>query len=91
MLYSPETRERNTGEGRKAEEFDLKCLRAALRVNVMDRVKNMDIREIFRSGRSSMVELMDQSILKWFGYVERIDDEALTKRVYNSEVEEAKG
>ena len=34
---------------------------------------------------------VDRKVLKWFGHVERMGSERMTKRVYMSEVEEQRG
>ncbi len=34
-----------------------------------------------------MIEKMQRNTLRWFGHVERMESERLTKRVYDSEVE----
>ena len=36
--------------------------------------------------KEEMSKRVDQKVLKWFGYVQRMGDERLTKKVYNSEV-----
>merc|ERR1712002_1206017 len=51
----------------------------------IDRVLNVEIREM--CGKNvSVSERMDQGILMWFGHVERMGNERLVKRVYDSEV-----
>ena len=45
----------------------------------------MDIRRM--CGKNvSVSQRMDQGVLKWFGHVERMENERLVKRVYDSEV-----
>merc|ERR1712002_955351 len=48
-------------------------------------VPNVEIREM--CGKNvSVSERMDQGVLRWFGHVERMGNERLFKRVYDSEV-----
>ena len=50
-----------------------------------NRLRNVEVRE--RVGvKEEMSKRVDQKVLKWFGYVQRMGDERLTKKVYNSEV-----
>ena len=51
----------------------------------MDRWRNEVVRE--RVGvPESLSKRVDRKVLKWFGHVERLGGERLTKRVYMSEV-----
>ena len=36
--------------------------------------------------KEKMSKRVDRKVLKWFGHVERMGDERLTKKVYKSEV-----
>ena len=52
----------------------------------MDRVRKSLIRE--RCGFTlSVLERIERNVLKWFGLVERIEEERLVKRVYRANVE----
>ena len=47
----------------------------------VDRVRNTIIREI--SGcELSVLQRIERNVLKWFGHVERVEEERLGKRVY---------
>merc|ERR1712002_855444 len=55
----------------------------------IDMVPNVRIREM--CGKNVGVsERMDQGVLRWFGHVERMGNERLVKRVYDSEVRGAR-
>ena len=55
-----------------------------------DRVRNEVVRE--RVGVPEKLSgRVDRKVLKWFGHVERMGSERMTKRVYMSEVEEQRG
>ena len=48
-------------------------------------MRNVVVRE--RMGvKEKMSKRVDRKVLKWFGHVERMGDERLTKKVYKSEV-----
>ena len=59
-------------------------------VTMWDRLRNEEVRE--RVGvPEKMSNRVDRKVLKWFGHVERMGGERLTKRVYMSEVEGVRG
>ena len=50
----------------------------------IDRVLNVEIR---RCGKNASVsQRIDQGLLRWFGHVERMGDERMAKRLYESDV-----
>ena len=52
----------------------------------LDRIRNEEVRE--RTGvRKELAARVDMNVLRWFGHVERMDNERLTKRVTNSKVD----
>ena len=51
----------------------------------MDRVKNKEVR--MRAGiERDLASIEDQTILRWFGHVERIDEYRMARRVLMKEV-----
>ena len=67
----------------KLNVFEMRCLRSMIGVSRRDRVRNTVIRE--RTGMN--VELSgraDKCVLRWFGYIERMEEVRLTKKVMNS-------
>ena len=85
LLYGSEVWMLNTNERKKVEAVENNCLRSICGVRRIERVRNVEVRR--RSGKSvSIGEKMDQSVLRWFGHVERMEDDRLVKRVYDSEV-----
>ena len=50
-------------------QYDL--LEESSRSEVMNKFRNLDVKEKF--GNKSLLEPMDQSILKWLGHMERTD------------------
>ena len=71
-------------ERKRMEEVDMKCLRNICGLRI-DRVPNEEIRR--RCGKNvSVSQRIDQGVLRWFGHVERMRDERIAKRVYESDV-----
>ena len=64
----------------------MKGLRAVCGVSRRDRVRNVRIKEMCE-WRKSLVERAEQSMLRWFGHVCRMNEERLAKKVFVSEVE----
>ena len=66
------------------------CVSATFGTRRVDRVRNAIIRE--RCGcELSVLERIERNVLKWFGYVERMGEERLVKRVYRANVEGNRG
>ena len=62
------------------------CLRNICGIRRVDRVRNSLIRE--RSGcELSVLEIIERSVLKWFGHMERLGEERLVKRMHRANVE----
>ena len=86
LLYGSETWVTNKSERKKMEAVEMDCLRSICGVRRLDMVTNAEVRR--RSGKEvSVGAKMDQSVLRWFGHVERMDEERLVRRVYESNVE----
>ena len=83
VLYGSEAWSMREKERKKLNVFEMKCLRSMIGVTRMDRVRNERVRE--RTGvMCDLAGRADESVLRWFGHVERMNDERLTKRVMNS-------
>ena len=66
--------------------FEMKCLRSMTGVSRLDRVRN----EVVRARTGVWRELaarVDMNVLRWFGHVERMDNERLLKKVMNTKVD----
>merc|ERR1712002_339685 len=75
----------NVKDRKRMEAVKMNCLRNICGRRRIDRVPNVRIREM--CGKNVGVsERMDQGGLRWFGHVERMGNERLVKRVYDSEV-----
>ena len=58
----------------------MKWLRKALGMNIIDRIRNGDIKIICGYSRS-LLKLLGQSILKWFGHMTKMDGGRLNKKI----------
>ena len=73
-------------ERQKLNVFEMKCLRSMTGVSRLDRVRNEVVRA--RTGmRRELAARVDMNVLRWFGHVERMDNERLLKKVMNAEVD----
>merc|ERR1712002_424994 len=85
LLYGCETWVLKVQDRRRMEAGEMNCLRNICGHRRIDRVPNVEIRGM--CGKNvSVSERIDQGILRWFGHVERMGNERLVKRVYDSEV-----
>ena len=64
---------------------EMRALRSMLEVKLSDRIRNSEIRK--RCGlKEDVVTKIEKSMLRWFGHVERMNEERLTKKVYKASV-----
>ena len=67
-------------ERRKVNVLEMKCLRSLVGLSRMDRVRNEEVRR--RAGiERELASREDQSVLRWFGHVQRMDDYRIPRRV----------
>ncbi len=69
----------------KLDVIEMRCLRSMVGVMRMDRVRNEDVRQRTEVVRK-LSERVDQRVLSWYGYMVRMGEERLTKRVWKVEV-----
>ena len=73
-------------ERKKLNVFEMKCLRSMAGVSRLDRLRNEEVRE--RTGvRKELDTRVDSNVLRWFGHVERMGNERMTKKVMNARVD----
>ena len=73
-------------ERQKLNVFERKCLRSMTSVSWLDSVRNEVVRA--RTGvRRKLAARVDMNVLRWYGHVERMDNERLLKKVMNAEVD----
>ena len=84
VMYGSETWGMKVTERQKLNVFEMKCLRTG--VSWLDRVRN----EVVRAKtdvRRKLAARVDVNVLRWFGHVERMDNERLLKKVMNAKVD----
>ena len=69
---------------------EMSYLRSACGVTWRDRLTNVEVRERCGVG-VDVLESVKENTLRWFGHMERMGSERMTKRVYESEVEGQRG
>ena len=82
-LYGAEAWGMRSAERRKMNVLEIKCLRSLVGVSRMDRVRNEEVRR--RAGiKMELASGADQSVLRWFGYVLRMDDTRRSCNISNA-------
>ena len=85
LLYGCEVWVMKARDRKRMEAVEMNCLRNICGLRRIDRVSNVEIRR--RCGKNvSVSQRMDQGVLRWFGHVERMENERMVKRVYESDV-----
>nr|VZI35215.1 unnamed protein product [Spirometra erinaceieuropaei] len=84
LLYGAETWTVYTRQACRLNHFHLSCLRRILRLNRQDRIPDTDVLE--RTGMLSIFFILRQMQLRWSGYLVRMDDERLPKRLFYGDV-----
>ena len=73
-LYGAAAWGMKSGERRKVNVLEMKCLKSLVGVSQMEWVRNDEVR-IRRDGiERELASTADQRVLRWFGHVERMDD-----------------
>ena len=86
VMYGSESWGMKVTERQKLNVFEMKCLRSMTGVSRLDRVRNEVVRA--RTGvRRELAARVDMNVLRWFGHVERMDNERLLKKVMNAKVD----
>ena len=86
VIYGSESWGMKVTERQNLNVFEMKCLRSMTGVSRLDRVRNEVVRA--RTGvRRELAARVDMNVLKWFGHVERMDNERLLKKVMNAKVD----
>ena len=86
VMYGLESWGMKVTESQKLNVFEMKCLRSMTGVSWLDRVRNEVVRA--RTGvRRELAARVDMNVLRWFGHVERMDNERLLKKVMNAKVD----
>ena len=70
--------------------METEYLRRMCGVNSIDRIRNEEIRRSVRV-QNKLSGRVENCVLRWFGHDERMDDEGMAKRVYDSGVQGIRG
>ena len=74
-----------SAERRRVNVLEMKCLRSLVGVSRIDRVGNEEVSWRARIERK-LASRTDQRVLRWFGYVERMDEYHMARRVLMAQV-----
>ena len=84
-LYGAEAWGMRSAKRRKVNVLEIKCLRSFVGVFQMVRVRNEEVYR--RAGiERELACRADQRVLRWFGHVERMDDNRMARRVLMAKV-----
>ncbi len=83
-LYGAGTWNMGAVERKRLNVMEMRCLRNMCGVTRMDQVRNEEVRrtEVVKE----LAEQAEQGVLRWFGQVERMEEECLVKKVIRSDV-----
>ena len=85
-LYGAETWGLKVAEKKRLNVLEMKCLRSMVGVTRWDRLRNEEVRR--RAGVMKELSVKaDERLLGWFGHVERMSDERMTKKVMKARVD----
>ena len=86
IMYGSESWGMKVTERQILNVFEMKCLRSMTGVSQLDRIRNEVVRA--RTGvRRELAARVDMNVLRWFGHVEKMDNERLLKKVINAKVD----
>ena len=80
-MYGSETMIWKENERSRIRAIQMDKLRGLLGIRRLDKVPNAQIRELCGVTKA-MDEIIDEEVLRWFGYVEGMESDRIAKRVY---------
>jgi len=86
LMYGSEAWTWNKCHKSRLNAVGMDYLRGVCNVTRMDRVRNTVIREEC-AVKMSVIDQVENGLLRWFGHMERMSNERLTRRIYVGEVE----
>ena len=90
LMYGSEAWTVNESELSKVHTVEMDYLRSMIGKKRSDRVRNDFVREECGANESVKVKIK-RSMLRWFGHIERMNDERLTKKVYVARIDGCRG
>lgn len=86
VLYGSEAWTWSGKVGKKLNVLEMSCLRRMCDVSLRDRIRNEEIRR--RCGVEKVLSIKgEESVLRFYGHLERMADERLTKKIHCANVE----
>ena len=85
VMYGSESWGKVT-ERQRLNVFEMKCLRSMAGESRLDRIRNEVVRARI-DVRKELAATVDMNVLRWFGHVERMDNERQLKKVMNAKVD----
>ena len=74
-----------SAERRKVNVLEMKCLRSLVGVSRMDKLRNKEVSR--RAGmKRELTSRVDQRVLRWFRFVDRMDEYRMARTVVMTEV-----
>ena len=90
LTYGSESWVWKSAHESRINAVEMRALRKICGVTLADRVENKAIRQ--RAGvKESVGVKVRKGMLRWFGHVERMEEERLTKQIYSAKVEGCRG
>ena len=86
VIYGSESWSMKVTERQKLNVFEMKCQRSMTGVSQLDRIRNEVVRARTGVRRELTARVDIPNVLRWFGHVERMDNERLLKKVMNAKV-----
>ena len=86
LLYGSELWTLGVVSWRKVEALEMDCLRGVCGLRRLDKIPNKDIVEKCKK-EVRVGEKMSRALLRWYGHVERMEEDRLIKRVYEAKAE----
>ena len=80
----------NVREKKRLNVMEMKCLRSICGVTMRDRIRNEEIRSRV-DVQNDLSGRVGRCVLRWFGHIERMSEERVAKRVYDSGVDGRRG
>ncbi len=84
-LYGAEGWNMEATERRRINVMEIKCLRNMCGVIHIDRVRNEEVRRKIGVVRE-FADSAEQGVLRWFGHVQRMEEEHLVKKITIADV-----
>lgn len=85
LMYGSESWVWKKRQESRINAVEMRSLRSMIGVKLRDRVRNVEVRE--RCGvKVDIVTRIEKGMLRWFGHVERMGSERLTKQIYDAKV-----